>query len=177
AEAAVNPDQGALVVLQIDHLGAAGQHSRADNQVELVMHQPGVALRDQLDTEPAQRVEEPVTTRRQQTLEFAVAETETQLVAVNQDTLQEPHGCSSSKTPAGGRAWVDHAADCGVPLEPLPLPGFRRPEGRTSRRPPGSSQGGIRALRGSRWRCWPPCFASHRHAPTSAANSRGYASG
>lgn len=49
AEAAVDPHQAALVVLEIDHHGAVAQQVRLDEHVELIVHQPRIALRHDLD--------------------------------------------------------------------------------------------------------------------------------
>ena len=64
AEAAVDPDQGPLVVLQVEHHGAVLERTRLDDHVELLVHQPRRALRDDLDADLAERVEEPVAALR-----------------------------------------------------------------------------------------------------------------
>ena len=60
AESAIDPDQGTLVVLQVEDHGALDERTRLDDQVELVVDQPRRALRHNIDAHPAQRVKEPV---------------------------------------------------------------------------------------------------------------------
>ena len=88
AEAAVDPDQRPLVVLQVEHDGAVLQRARAHDHVELLVGQPRRALRNDLDLDLAERVEEPVATGAEQALELAVAEVEAHFVAANLDSLQ-----------------------------------------------------------------------------------------
>jgi hypothetical protein len=95
AEAAVDPDQTTLVVLQVQGNGAARQRTRLDDHVELLVDQPRRALRHNLDPSLAQKVEQPVRTGCEQALELAVAEDQARLVAANLDVLEQHHGCTS----------------------------------------------------------------------------------
>jgi hypothetical protein len=88
AEPTVDPDQGALVVLQVENLGPVAQGAGLDDDVELVVYQPRGALRRDLDLDAAERVEEPVPPRLEQTAELAVAEVQADLVAANLDVVQ-----------------------------------------------------------------------------------------
>ena len=83
AEAAVDPHESALVVLQVDDFGAARKRTALDDHVELLVGKPRLSLRNNIDLHLAERVEEPVPTRGQQALELAVAEVQTDFVAAN----------------------------------------------------------------------------------------------
>src|SRR4051812_39697445 len=96
AEAAVDPDQPTLVVLQVQGNGAARQRTRLDDHVELLVDQPRRALRDDLNPSLAEQVHEPVRTSSHEAPEFAVAEDQAHLVATNLDVLEQRHGCTSS---------------------------------------------------------------------------------
>ena len=102
AEPAVDPDQGALVVLEVEHLGPVVQHARLHDDVELLVDQPRRALRHDIDAHAAQRVEEPVPARLEQTAELAVVEVQADFVLVNLDELDDhvapPLAAESSPT-------------------------------------------------------------------------------
>ena len=91
AEPAVDPHQGPLVVLEVEHLGAVDQRARLDDDVELVVGEPRGALRDDVHAHAEERVEEPVTGRFKQLAELPVAEVQTQFILANLDELDD-HG-------------------------------------------------------------------------------------
>jgi hypothetical protein len=95
AEAAFDPDQSALVVLQVDDLGQGCQRAALDEDVQLVVHQPGLALRNHVDVDLVQRIEEAVLPLGQNPLEFTVAEVQTELVAANPCAMKQDHGRTS----------------------------------------------------------------------------------
>ena len=87
AEAAVDPDQGPLVVLQVHDLGAVRERTDLTITSSFSCTSHGVALRDDLDPDLAQRVEEPVPARAEQAPELAVAEVQAHLVAADLERL------------------------------------------------------------------------------------------
>src|SRR6185369_5974415 len=60
AEAAVDPNERPLVVLEIKHKRASRERIRLDDHVELLVDQPRRALRDNLDASLAKQVQQPV---------------------------------------------------------------------------------------------------------------------
>ena len=90
-EPAVHPDQAALVVLQVQHDSTLGQRTRLDDQVELLVHEPRIAPRHDLDTHLSERIEDPVLACAQQTLELFIAEQQTNFVAANLDSFVQEH--------------------------------------------------------------------------------------
>ena len=83
------------MVLQVQHNRVAFQRTRLDDRVELLVDQPRIAPRHDVDADLAQRVEQPVRTGLQQTAELAVAEVQTHLESADLDSLDEHHGCTS----------------------------------------------------------------------------------
>src|SRR5262249_55676702 len=89
AEATIDPDEGALVVLEIEHAGALGEDARLDDDVELLVHEPRRAQAHDIDAHAPQRIEEPVPAGVEQTTKLAVAEVQADLVAMDLDDLEE----------------------------------------------------------------------------------------
>ena len=88
AEATFDPHQGPLVVLQVQNHRAVLQRTRLDDHVELLVHEPRLALRDDLDANLVPRVEQPVATTRKQAIELPIAEVQTDFVAADIDVLE-----------------------------------------------------------------------------------------
>src|SRR5262249_35271647 len=88
AEAAVDPHEGALVVVQVPDDGALVEHAGADDDVQLVVDEPRAAEGRAGDLDPAQRVEEEVRARLEQPDEVVVAEVQADLVGADGDDLQ-----------------------------------------------------------------------------------------
>jgi len=106
AEAAVDPDQAALVVLQVQHLRAARQRARLDDRIELLVDQPRHAARNDIDAQLARQVPQPVNARGQEARELAVAEDETCLVGANLVAAKEHGRSPCNKAPTSGRGEV-----------------------------------------------------------------------
>jgi hypothetical protein len=105
AESAVDPDQGALVVLKVEHHGPAVERTRLDDDIQLVVHQPRRTLRYEIDMGAMERhIQKHVPARFQQSAELAVAEVETNFVAVDLDELDhdEPPRSESPYPPSTG---------------------------------------------------------------------------
>ncbi len=107
-EPAVDPDKRALVVLKIKHVGVALQLAGLDDQVELLVLEERGAPGDDLDRDPAQRVEEPVRAGAEQPAELAVAEVEAHLEAADRVPLEEEHRDTSRPPDDAGwpLSWV-----------------------------------------------------------------------
>src|SRR5690242_13280079 len=93
-EAAIDPNEGPLMVLEVKDQRAASERTRLDDHVQLLVDQPRRALRHNLDPSLAQDVEQPVRTGSQESLELAVAENQAHLVTANLDVLEQHHGCT-----------------------------------------------------------------------------------
>jgi hypothetical protein len=72
----------------VKHDGAAFQHPRLHDLIELIVHQPRIALRYDVHTRAAERIEQPMRARREQTAELAVAEEQTDFVTTNHQPTQ-----------------------------------------------------------------------------------------
>src|SRR5258708_9358960 len=110
-ETAVDPDEGTLVVLEVDHHSLPGQLAGLDDDVELFVHEPRVTRRHDLQSQLEQRIEVPVHTRAQHGHKVAFTEEQTALVRLDfhsldhryllcsflgvHPTLQSMEGCSS----------------------------------------------------------------------------------
>jgi hypothetical protein len=77
------------VVLEVQDLRAAGQRTRLDDQVELLVDQPRLAARDGLHAQLARQVPQPVDARGQQAGELAVAEDEANLVSADLEAAED----------------------------------------------------------------------------------------
>ena len=64
AETAFDPHEGALVVLQVDDFGAAGERTALDDHVELLVGEPRGALRRDVDADLAERIEAALSSTR-----------------------------------------------------------------------------------------------------------------
>src|SRR5262245_29198143 len=83
------------MVLEVQDQSAAGERTRLDDHVELLVDEPRRALRHNLNPSLAKDVEQPVRTGRQESLELAIAEDQAHLVVTNLDVLEQRHGCTS----------------------------------------------------------------------------------
>src|SRR5207249_4444839 len=115
----LDPHQGPLVVLEIEHDGAVLESTRLDDQVELLVDQPRVAQRDHIDLDLAKRVEEAVPAAAEQALELAVAEVQTGLVAANLEVAETEHGGASFSVAHAARVCA-HQSMCEPALWDLP---------------------------------------------------------
>ena len=88
AEATFDPDQRTLAVLQVNDLSQISECATLDDDVQLVVLDPRISLRDHVDADLPQRIEQPVPTCGQQSLEFTVAEVQTDFVAANSYSLE-----------------------------------------------------------------------------------------
>src|SRR5258708_33988892 len=95
-ETAVDPDQGTLVVLEVDHHRLPGQLAGLDDDVELLVHEPRVTRRHDLQSQLEQRIEVPVHTRTQHSHKVAVTEEQTPLVRLDFHSLDHRYLLCSS---------------------------------------------------------------------------------
>jgi hypothetical protein len=77
---AVHPDDGPLMVLEVEHQGLAGQGARTDDHLQVAVGEDGVAHRNPFQRATAGEIEHEVAARRQQPLEDAAVEQEAPLV-------------------------------------------------------------------------------------------------
>ncbi len=140
----IDPDERALVVLEIKYVGVALELAGLDDQIELLVLEERRAPGDDLDRDLAERVEEPVRAGAEQSAELAVPEVEAHLETADRVPLEEEH-CDTSrppdnagrplfmgrgwekgeskrlrgrKTPSGNGSSGGHAPERGAPLEP-----------------------------------------------------------
>ena len=83
-EASVDPDEGALAVLQVDHLDVPIQKTRLHDHFEVAVIEPGFTDLHDVDPFPAMKLANPVPTRSEDLAEIAVAKTETPLEGADQ---------------------------------------------------------------------------------------------
>ena len=108
------------------------------------MDEPRITLRYDVDPDLLERIEEPVRTGREQTLELTVAEEQAHFVAADLVALEEKHGpppprgeqriealpprdqfavtVEQAETPAEGEAFAAHTRKHGESLEPWSPP-------------------------------------------------------
>src|SRR5207302_2852333 len=79
-EAAVDPDQCTLCVLQIEHNGVFANESRTDDEIDVLVLEPHLTRTDDVETQLEQRIETPVRARLQNCDEVALAKEQTTLV-------------------------------------------------------------------------------------------------
>jgi len=86
--AAVDPYHGSLVVLEVDDPRLVAQRARLGDHVQVLVVEPDVADRDDVDARLVERVPQPVTAGSQDTVEHAIAEEQSALVLTNLETSQ-----------------------------------------------------------------------------------------
>ena len=94
-EAAVNPNQSSLVIAQVQSDGAFLQQSRVSDLVDLFVREDHVSRGNDLDTRTHGRIENPVTTRFQNSRERSITKNETKLMGT--DTNSSDHRKNSSR--------------------------------------------------------------------------------
>src|SRR5262249_53463317 len=113
-DAAIDEDHGALVVLEVHDHGLVAERARADDHVEVLVDEPGVTDRDEVDRDLPERVPQAVAARTQYARELAVAEEQSALVRADLETTDNHQwappfgkGPRDGEPAATPRAWSD----------------------------------------------------------------------
>jgi hypothetical protein len=102
-ETSVDPEQCALVVLEVGHNDLVAEAARLHHEVELIVDEPGRTRLDLVQAQLQQRIESPVHARLQYAEEFALAEQQPALVGIDLHTTEH-------ETPPMGRKYRPHRA-------------------------------------------------------------------
>src|SRR5579871_873585 len=88
AESSVDPDQGTLIVFEVEHQGSVLQSPRFHDDIELLLQEPGSPLRNHLDSNTLEWIEEPVVAGVEEFAKLAVMEVESDFVSANLHMLE-----------------------------------------------------------------------------------------
>src|SRR5689334_1349162 len=87
-ETLIDPDERTLVISEIEHDGLIAEDARLHNELQVLMHQPRIPRRHDLQPELQERIEVPVHTRPEHGNRLALTEEQTPLMRLDLHSLK-----------------------------------------------------------------------------------------